>query len=202
MLFSVLTRKGEVPSKAQLSPQRSSSWLRGGRSQLAASSGPGSQTLPSCHGWGSQAPRTQPEPGASGSSGRPSGRDQVPQAAAIRSKRWDEGEVHHCLKVWVQSGGFGEDSGALQDAGHSPQPAPCPSVHLLAWGRVNWKSPKEKARILLLPHSPHPRTTTPVTKSLTNGRSLTVGCLWAGPTLASTNGWAGPLPVSHWRLVA
>ena len=32
-----------------------------GRSQLAVLSGPGPQTLPSCHHWGSQAPRTQPD---------------------------------------------------------------------------------------------------------------------------------------------
>ena len=32
------------------------SWLRGGRTQSAAPSGPGSHILPSCHHWGSQAP--------------------------------------------------------------------------------------------------------------------------------------------------
>ena len=51
-------KKGEGPD-AQLSPQRFWSWLKGGRAQLVASSRPGPQTLPSCHRWQSQAPRTQ-----------------------------------------------------------------------------------------------------------------------------------------------
>ena len=45
---------------------KSRSWLRGGRSQLAAPSGPGPHTLPNCHSWGSQVPRTQLPSGSSG----------------------------------------------------------------------------------------------------------------------------------------
>ena len=44
MLFSVLTRKGKVPRQSIHHP-RSQSWLRAGRAQLTAPSGPGPQTL-------------------------------------------------------------------------------------------------------------------------------------------------------------
>ena len=42
----------------------------------------------------------------------------------------------------------------------------------------------------------------PLAECHTNGRSLTVGCLWAGPTAAPTSDWAGPLKVAPWPLVA
>ena len=54
MLFSVLTRKGKVP-RHNFHPPRFQPWLREGRSQLTAPSGPGTHILPTCHAWGSQA---------------------------------------------------------------------------------------------------------------------------------------------------
>ena len=57
-VFSILTRKSHVP-RHKCPPLRPRSQLRGGRSQLAAPAGPGSQTLPRDHCWGSQAPRPQ-----------------------------------------------------------------------------------------------------------------------------------------------
>ena len=57
-VLSILTRKSHVP-RHKCPPLRPRSQLRGGRSQLAAPTGPGSQTLPGGHCWGSRAPRPQ-----------------------------------------------------------------------------------------------------------------------------------------------
>ena len=52
---------------------------------------------------------------------------------------------------------------------------------------------REKAGICLLPHSPPEdhSTTNCWLSHLSNGASLTVGCLWRGPTEGLTNGWGG-----------
>ena len=67
------------------------------------------------------------------------------------------------------------------------------------------EGPRKKAGICLLPHS-LPAWWPPLHWLLadcwtTNGHSLTVGCLGEGPTAAATNGWAGPLTVTHWQLL-
>ena len=51
--------KGPGPRFWDLHPPRPRFWLRGGRAQLAASSGPRPNILSSCHRRGSQALRTQ-----------------------------------------------------------------------------------------------------------------------------------------------
>ena len=54
MLFSVLTSKGKVP-RDNFHPEVQP-WLRGSRSQVAAPSGSGPQTLPSCTAVGARCP--------------------------------------------------------------------------------------------------------------------------------------------------
>ena len=119
-LFSFLTRKAKVP-KHNFYPLRSPSWLRGGRFQLAASSGPGSQTLPSCHHWRSQVPNPS---GPSVSSGLPKGERPGPTDGnpgwlpLLQDQRdRDRGEVH-CLPQRLV-GALGEGSGAIQDTDFS-----------------------------------------------------------------------------------
>ena len=77
-------------------------------------------------------------------------------------------------------------------------------AHLLAQDQVNWGTPREPAEICLLPHFPPEdhHSTNRWLNYLIKGCSLTVGGLWAGPTAVPTNGWAGPLTVSHWQLVS
>ena len=78
-----------------------------------------------------------------------------------------------------------------------PSLLPETPVHLLAQGPGSWgpqgrKSGSASYLTLCL------RTTIPPTNGTTNGRSLTVGCLWEGPTMAVISGWRGPLMVAHW----
>lgn len=194
MLFSVLTWKGKVP-RLSFHPPKSRSWLRGGRSQLVVPLGPGPQALASCHHWGSQVLRTQagPKPWRG-----PADCVLCRLLLLLGGRDRDEWEFHHCLKAWAQPvGGFGEGSGALQDRALSLFPGPLSSLP----GPRRGKLEGEKAGIRLLPHSPpddhhstdHHSTYTDWMYSLS--RSLTAGCLWAGPTAAPTNGWARPLMV-------
>ena len=137
--------------KSWLSFSEVQSWLREGRAQLVAPSGPGPQTLSSCHGQGSQVPRTNCPPG---SSGCPNGRGQVHRlhpmqtATAMRSQRqrWGRGSP--------LSEGLGpasrwpcEGSRALQDGtpGLFPGPSNLPAALRLGELQV----PREEARICL-----------------------------------------------------
>ena len=136
----------------------------------------------------------------------------------------DEGETHLCLKAWTQPvGGLVR---ALELCRTQPQPVhwPPPSrAHLLTWGPVSRRSPGS----CLLPHFPpdddhsnHRLNCLTLGHSLTvgclwagptcganqwlsktaNGHSLTVGCLGEGPTMTLTNDQAGPLTVTPWQL--
>ena len=113
----------------------------------------------------------------------------------------DEGEAHLCLKVWTQA--VGGLTRALELCRTQPPacslgPPPSPA-HLLAWGWVSRRSPG----FCLLPHFPpddHHSNHRP--NCLTQDHSLTVGCLWAGSTEVPINGWARPLTVTPWQLVA
>ena len=93
-------------------------------------------------------------------------------------------------------GGLGEDSGVLQDTAttlfHGPPSLPTgPSFSEL---EGPGRRPGTASYLTL-----HLMTTThqSLAEFLTNGRSLTVGCLWAGPTAAPTNGATGPLTVAY-----
>ena len=103
----------------------------------------------------------------------------------------DGGQVLHRLKAWASPVGvLGEGSGALQDT--APSLFSGPPDYLLAWGQVAWRSPESR------PGFPYYltvwlRTTTPWTFYWMG--SLTVGCLWKGPSVALTKGWTGPLIV-------
>ena len=120
MLFSVLTRNGEVP-RLNFSPVRSRSWLKS--SQLMVPSEPGPQTLPSCHPWGSQVPGTShlqllrpPKWWGPGPADDILGKWLLP----LGHRGGDRGEVHCSLKAWVQpASGFGESPRALQDTAPS-----------------------------------------------------------------------------------
>ena len=147
MLFSVLTWKGKVP-KLNFHPLRSGSWLREGRPQLVIPSGPGLQTLASCHHWGSEVLRTQagPKPGRG-----PADWVLCRLLPLLGGRDRDEWEFHYCLKAWAQPvGGLGEGSGALQDRALSLFPGPLSSLA----GPTPGKLEGEKAGTRLLPHSP------------------------------------------------
>lgn len=136
MVFSVLTRKGEVP-RHYCHPLKSRPCLRGGRSQLTAPSGPGPQTaqLSSLREPGSQetqlALKIPRPPGQRG----PGLADCIPcrlrpmqTAMAIKSQR---GEIHRHLKAWAPPvSSLGHGSRARQDT--VPACSLCPSVQLLA----------------------------------------------------------------------
>ena len=129
--------------KSWLSFSEVQSWLREGRAQLAAPSGPGPQTLSSCHGQRSQVPRTNCP---SGSSGCPNGRGQVHRlhpmqtVTAMRSQRqrWGRGSPLS-EDLGPASGWPCEGSRALQDG--TPGLFPGPSNLPLLWGWVSCRSP-------------------------------------------------------------
>ena len=137
LLFSVLTRKAKVP-KHNFYPPRSASWLRGGRFQLAASSGPGSETLPSCHHWRSQVPtqlalRLLRPPKVGETKCHRLQRRQI--ATAIRSQRQGLGEAHRCLKAWAKAGGWPWWGPQPHSVLWGPQITHCPSGSYSATGQ-------------------------------------------------------------------
>ena len=169
-----MTRKGKVPGY-NFHPPRSQSWLRGGKAQLAAPSGPGLQILSTCHLWGSQAPRTQLvlrllrlpmwwrlvhrlHPKRPLLSGR---RDQ------------DGGEAHWCLKAWAKSSGW-----PLKPCRTQPQSALWGSqvTHCASAGWTG--GPSGKGWDPLLPHSPPPDYNSTVVWP-SNSCCLIVSCFWA-----------------------
>ena len=93
---------------------------------------------------------------------------------------------------------------ALEPCRHSPSLFPGPLAHPLAQGWGSWRASRRRlgsASHLILCLT----TTTPQTiswKALTNGCSLTVGCLGVEPTEVPTNGWIGPLAVTLWQSAA
>ena len=160
MVFSVLTRKGKIP-KHNFHPPRSQSWLRGGRSQLAAPSGPGSHTLPIPEG--TRHP-TQLVLSLLRSPKRGDQFSQVRQTALLLGHRDRErGEVHCSLRPgpWLV-GGLGEGSGALQDIVPSlfPGPSSSPAGSRLSEQRVSRRRPESASYFKL-----HLTPTTPVTFS-------------------------------------
>lgn len=119
MVFSVLTRKGEV-LRHYCHPLRSRSWLRGGRSQLTALSGPGPQTalLSSLREPGTQetqlALKVLSPPGQQG----PGLADCIPCRLPWRlnHRGRERGEIHRHLKAWAPPvGSLGHGSRARQD---------------------------------------------------------------------------------------
>ena len=109
-----------------------------------------------------------------------------PQAS--RDALWEGGGVRQVPQAATQA-----DSHCYQvsEATRAPQ--------LSRWPKPSWAGGPgvegQRPLLTLL----HQRTTIPLavgSKWLTNGGSSTVGCLWARPMEASTNGWAGPLTVS------
>lgn len=138
MLLSVLTRKGKGPNAQYPCSQ---SWLKRCRSLLAAPSGPGSHTLPSCH-----------PPGGSQPSGPTD--SQSPQGAQIGERFTTASRAGPRLVEGLRKG-----SEALQGVIPSlfPRPFSLPTGPRL--GELEGLG--EKARISLLPDTPphdHPST--------------------------------------------
>ena len=180
MLFSVLTRKGRVP-RHSFHPPRSRSWLRGGRSQLAAPSGPGSHTLPSYHHWGSevskptgpQAPRA-----AQGGGAGPTDCDPHKLLLILGHRDKDGGEGQHCFKAWAKASGW-PWWGLLSPAWHSPQPVSLVPHHPLAQDQgAGWRAQGSRQA------------------------STSYFTLHLMATVLLTAGWIKSLMVSHWQLVA
>ena len=146
MSFSILSRKSKV-LRHNFPPLRSQSWLKEGRSQLVAPSGPGPQTLPSCLAEGARHPRPNCP---SGSSGCPNAQWEGPGPTgcipcrlplSLGRRGGDRGEVQ----------GLAEGFGALQD---SPQPTLWDPHSPANPGPGKLEGLGEKAGIRLLPHSP------------------------------------------------
>ena len=151
--------KGKVP-RHKLHPPRSWSWLRGGRSQLAAPSRPGPQTLPSCHVCHAPNPLCPQSPQVAQKEGRPGLTD-------CNQGRWlcylvaetgmGRGEVHCSSRSGPRLvEGLSEGSGTLQDI--------VPSVpwvlQFTHWPKAGWAGgpPGEGLNLLF-----HLMTTTPLT---------------------------------------
>ena len=140
MLSSVLTRKGQV-SRHDCHPLRFQSWLRGGRSQLAAPSRSGPQNLPSSHHWGIQVPMTQLAPRLFRVP-RQWGADCILWGLLLPSGDGNGRQGPHHLKAWAPPvGSFDEGSGFLQDTSLSLFPGP--PGHSLTWGQTSWRPPGE-----------------------------------------------------------
>ena len=199
MLFSVLTRKGQVRRHNHHPPRSSPGWEETDLcSKRAKCLDP-----PSRHNWGSQAPRTQLPLAASGHrSARAGPADCVPG-------RWprhqitggDGGEAHRHLKAWARSGQPGEGSWAQQDTAPACSPGPPRSAASLK--PCEQEGPGEKAEIRLLtsPSATH-HSADWWLKLTTNSSQLRAARLGEGPTAALTSGWAKPLMMAHWQLLA
>ena len=182
MWFSVLTRKARSPDNFY--PTKVQSWLRGGKSQLQAPSGPGPQMPPSRHCWGRQMPRIQ------SALRPPRHRGQVPRlrprqtAAATRSQRWG------CRRGSPMLQGLGLASawpwwGLWSLAGHSHQPVPGSQLSL--WPKAGWARgpPRERGKDwdppLTSDSARQPPLRCPLAEWTTNGHWLIIGHLEAGP---------------------
>ena len=108
----------------------------------------------------------------------------------------DGWEVH----CWAKANGR-PWRGLWSPAGHSSQPVPwARQLNWLARGRVSkralWRKPGSPLTSLSTWGPPFRQ---PLAESPTKGHSGTAGHLGEGPTVAPTNGWAGPLTVTHWQ---
>ena len=119
--------------------------------------------------------------------GRPAPADWPRQTANTRrSQRREWGELLRCLKAQAKAGGW-PWWGLRSPADTAPSPRP----------KANeLKRLREKTRIYLRP------SLQCCLSRLTDGLFSMVGCLWAGPATAPTNGWAGPLAAAPWQVVA
>ena len=148
-----LHRRVTLPGSTRAAPRP----RRRGSSLLTVPSGPGPQTLPSCHHGGSQAPRTQPalrllRPPKAGLGSRSCGPMQT--AAAIRSQRQGRGRGSPRLKAWARPVGAVARALELCRTQH-PGPPSSPTGPR----REGLEGPWEKTLIHLLPHTPHPART-------------------------------------------
>ena len=202
MLFSVLTRKGKAPRHNSHTP-KFQSWLRGGRAELAAPSGPGCHILPSCHLWGSQASNPNvPQSLQAAQMGRPGLTNCDP-------KRWpllgghrdrDRGEVHHLSRPGPRLvEGLSQGSGAPQDVVSSLFPGPPGSPTGPRLGE--FQGLQRKAWICLLLSTWWAPHHWPLTESLSQ-LFLIDWYQWAGPTAILTKSWARQLMITHWQWVA
>ena len=132
MCYSLLWQERTRSQGTKFHPLRSRSWLSGGRSQLVAPAGPGPQTLPNCHQWGSLVPWTHlalrpPKwQGPAPTDGAPS-RPPLPLVGTGRGR----GGSLRCA---------GQGSGALQNT--APSLSPGPPDHPAAQGWVSWRAPR------------------------------------------------------------
>ena len=192
MLFSVLIRKGKVP-RHNFNLPRSQSWLRGGISQLAAPSGPGSHVLPSWHPWGSLTSNPAgPQSPQVAQMGRPDPPDCAQADTTARGSQrqgWGRGAL--LLRAGARASG-----GPLWGLPVLiPSLFPRPPSSLLAWGWVGWRAsrrrrPGSASYLTSIWWPPHHR---PLTQSLLQC-SLADCYQWAGPIAALTRSWEG-----NWR---
>ena len=153
-----MTRKGKVQGTTFTHQVPDLGWEEA--DQLAASSGPGSQALPSCHLWGSQAPKPigpQDSGCPNWGGGEPGPTDcdpgQLPLLLCCRDR--DGEKARCCLKAWTKASEW-LCRGLWSPIGHSSQPVPWASQLNPSQSSGNrLEGLREKARIHLLSHSPH-----------------------------------------------
>ena len=192
MFFSVLTTEFQIPGHS-CHPPKSRSWPRGGPPHLAAPSGPGSQTLSSCHRWGAW----RPGPNWPSVPQAPK-RGQEAGPTACSSGQWLPLFAHRDrgCRVFPSTsrprllGGRGEGSGASDTTLASSLGA---QLTRWFWARERAGGPWAEASVrssLTSPHGHAPLLADPAPRR----GFLTGGPLWAGrPTLAPTNGSVGPV---------
>ena len=121
MLFSTLTRKGQVP-RHSFHPLKSSPGQEKADLSWQLPQGEIPRPYPACHHWGSQVPRTQPAlrllrpPRSQGPGPTDCILCRLPMQ---RGRRSCDAGVHHHLKTWAPPW-----PGLWSPAGHSPQPVP------------------------------------------------------------------------------
>ena len=138
MLFSTLTRKGQVP-RHSFHPMRASPGQEKAGLSWRLPQGKISGAYPACHCWGSQVPRTQPAlrllrlPRSQG----PGPTDCVLCRLQMQQgRRGCDGGVHHHLKTWAPPvGHLGQGSGALQDTAPNLFPGFPQPPH---WPKAQW----------------------------------------------------------------
>ena len=125
------------------------------------------------------------------------GRRQAP----TRSHRWGQGRCSLLPQDLGQIQWVDEGSGALPETASSLFPGPPSSLTGPRPGELEGCRGGQDSPLTSL-YTRWPPFHRRLAEWPTDGCSLTVGCLWEGSTVVSTNGWAGQPTVTHWQLVA
>lgn len=187
MLFSVLTRKGQIP-RHKLSPFEVRSWLEG---RLKASG---------CYHWGARhLGLSWPKPRQAAHTAEAEPTDYTPgrQMMSLFTEA-ELGRGSLLSQAWAQPSGQPWQS-LWSSAGHIPACSLGPCSFPAGRGQVSLKSRRPGSTLTSF-FAWWPPFHWPLAE-WTNGHLLTVGPWGRGLTVVATNGWAG-LTVAHWQLLS